>query len=372
MALYVRLGLWPHPLIGDYGRFLGGSRLEVAVGAVLVVALVAGTVTLLRRNRPAGFLGAWFLLILAPSSSVIPVSTEIIAEHRMYLPLAAMVTFLVAVLYAAVGRPRPFLALVGALALVFGVMTAFRTRVYQDATAFWSDDVRKVPGNAGAWNNMGVILAEKGDQAGAIERYRRALALVPTFAFAHFNLGNSLAATGHAQEAASEYEEALKYRSEDPAIHRHLAYVLAVGKRGYAAAAEYREAIRLEPGSAEAWAGLGAAMVQVGNLPEAANAYSQAVRLRPDQADARVDYGDVLAQLGRVAEGIREYRQALRLKPGAADVHNNLGGLLAESGNLAEARAEFEEALRIKPDYGDARDNLERVRALESKPGIRP
>ena len=98
----------------------------------------------------------------------------------------------------------------------------------------------------------------------------------------------------------------------------------------------------------------------------------EAVRLRPDQADARVDYGDVLAQLGRVAEGIREYRQALRLKPGAADVHNNLGGLLAESGNLAEARAEFEEALRIKPDYGDARDNLERVRALESKPGIRP
>ena len=372
VALYVRLGLWPHPLIGDYGRFLGGSRLEVAVGAVLVVALVAGTVTLLRRNRPAGFLGAWFLLILAPSSSVIPVSTEIIAEHRMYLPLAAMVTFLVAVLYAAVGRPRPFLALVGALALVFGVMTAFRTRVYQDATAFWSDDVRKVPGNAGAWNNMGVILAEKGDQAGAIERYRRALALVPTFAFAHFNLGNSLTATGHAQEAVSEYEEALKYRSEDPAIHRHLAYVLAVGKRGYAAAAEYREAIRLEPGSAEAWAGLGAAMVQVGNLPEAANAYSQAVRLRPDQADARVDYGDVLAQLGRVAEGIREYRQALRLKPGAAYVHNNLGGLLAESGNLAEARAEFEEALRIKPDYGDARDNLERVRALESKPGIRP
>jgi tetratricopeptide (TPR) repeat protein len=369
VALYLRLCVWPHPLVGDYGRFLGGGRLEVALGAVLVVALAAGTLALLRRNRPAGFLGAWFLLILAPSSSVIPVSTEIIAEHRMYLPLAAVATLFAAALYAAVGRPRPFLAVAGALALVLGAATASRARVYRDAAAFWTDDVLKVPGNAGAWNNLGAILAAKGDHAAAIEDYRRALSLVPTFAFAHANLGNSLAATGRAAEAAAEYEEALKFRPLDPALHRRLAYVLAAGKRGYASAAEYREALRLEPESAEAWAGLGAAMVQVGNLSEAADAYAQAVRLRPDHAGTRVDFGDVLAQLGRNAEGIRQYREALRLEPGAADVHNNLGGLLAEGGDLAGASAEFEEALRLKPDYADARGNLERVRALERQAG---
>ncbi len=370
VALYVRLSLWPHPLIADYGRFLGGSRLEIAVGVLLVVSLAAGTVVQLRRNRPVGFLGAWFLLILAPSSSVIPVSTEIIAEHRMYLPLAAILTLAAAALYPAVGRRRPFLALAGALALVLGAMTFRRAAVYQDAAAFWTDDVQKVPGNAGAWNNLGVILAENGDQAAAIAHYRRALELVPAFAFAHFNLGNSLAATGRAGEAAAEYEEALKFRPRDPAIHRRLAYALALGKRGYAAAAEYREALRLEPGSAEAWAGLGAAMVQVGNLAEAADAYSHAVLLRPDRAGTRVDYGDVLAQLGRVPEGIREYREALRIEPGAADVHNNLGGLLAEGGRLAEARAEFEEALRLRPGYAEARDNLERVRRMEGRAGM--
>jgi tetratricopeptide (TPR) repeat protein len=371
VALYLRLCVWPHPLVGDYGRFLGGGRLEVALGAVLVAGLAAGTVALLARNRPAGFLGASFLLILAPTTSVIPVSTEIIAEHRMYLPLAAVATFCAAALFAVVGRPRPFIVLVGALALALGVATASRTRVYRDAEAFWADDALKVPGNAGAWNNLGAILAAKGDHAAAIERYRRALALVPTFAFAHFNLGNSLAATGRVAEAASEYEEALKFRPQDPVIHRRLAYALAAGKRGYAAAAEYREALRLEPGSAEAWAGLGAAMVQVGNLPEAAEAYAQAVRLRPDHAATRVDFGDVLVQLGRNAEGIRQYREALRLEPGAADVHNNLGGLLAEGGDLAGARAEFEEALRLRPDYADARGNLERVRALEGQAGGR-
>jgi Flp pilus assembly protein TadD len=371
VALYLRLSLWPHPLIGDYGRFLGGGRLEVAAGAVLVAGLAAGTVALLRRNRPAGFLGAWFLLILAPSSSVIPVSTEIIAEHRMYLPLAAIATLFAAALYAAVGRPRPFLALACALSLVLGVAAAWRTRAYRDAAAFWSDDVLKVPENAGAWNNLGAILAEKGDYAAAIEHYHRALALAPAFASAHLNLANALAATGRTAEAAAQYEEALRFRPQDAALHRRFAHALAAERRGYASAAEYREALRLEPASAEAWAGLGAAMVQVGNLGEAADAYAQAVRLQPERAGARVDYGDVLAQLGRRAEAIREYREALRCEPGAADVHNNLGGLLAEGGDLAGARAEFEEALRLKPDYPEARTNLGRVRILESQAAAR-
>ena len=372
VALYLRLAFWPHPLVGDYGRILAASPMDVAGAGLLVACLAAATCLLLRRRPAIGFLGAWFFIVLAPSSSFIPISTEIVAEHRMYLPLAAVVALAVLALHAVLGRLRLFAAAAGVLALALGILTLDRARVYEGPSSFWGDVALKVPGNAGAWNNLGAIQAETGDQTGAIKHYRRALALAPAFASAHFNLGNSLEATGHPQEAAQHYEEALRFRPEDPAIHRRLAYALALEKRGYAAAAEYREAIRIEPGSAEAWAGLGAAMVQVGNLPEAANAYSQAVRLRPDQADVRVDYGDVLAQLGRVAEGIREYRQALRLKPGAADVHNNLGGLLAESGKLAEARAEFEEALRLKPDYVDARDNLGRVRALESKSGIRP
>jgi tetratricopeptide (TPR) repeat protein len=371
VALYLRLAFWPHPLVGDYGRILALGPADLAVGASVVLCLAAATCLLLRLRPAIGFLGAWFLLILAPTSSFIPVSTEIMAEHRMYLPLAAVVTLAVLAMRATLGgRPR-FLASVGLLALALGTFTFLRVRVYAGPAAFWSDVVLKVPGNAGAWNNLGAILAEHGDQAGAIANYRRALAVAPAFASAHFNLGNSLVATGHPGEAAGHYEQALRFQPLDPSIHVRYGNALALERRGYAAAAEYREALRLDPGRADAWFDLGAAMVQVGNLPEAADAYSRAVRLRPDQAQGRVDYADVLAQLGRIPEGIREYREALRLEPGAADVHNNLGGLLAESGRLSEARAEFEEALRLRPDYAGARDNLERVRALEIESGAR-
>jgi protein O-mannosyl-transferase len=369
VGLYLRLSVWPHPLVGDYGRILGGSALEMGFGAVVVVSLLAGTVVLFRRNSPLGFLGAWFLIILSPSSSFVPVSTEIIAEHRMYLPLVAPVAVGVLALYKVLGGRRIFVTTIAVLAVVLGTLTFLRTRAYRSAEAFWSDVALKAPENPGPWNNLGIILAERGDQEGAIADYRHALRLAPSFAFAHSNLGNSLVATGHPADAAVEYEAALEFRPADPALHCSLGYALALGKRPLAAAAEFRTALKLDPARAEAWAGLGGAMVQAGNLGEAANAYSHAVTLRGDRAQTRAAYGDVLVQMGRPAEAELQYREALRLDPRDADVHNNLGSLLAQAGNLAGAEAEFAEAVGLRPDYGDAKANLGRVRALEHPGG---
>ena len=50
------------------------------------------------RQPAIGFVGIWFFLILAPSSSVVPVVGQPMAEHRMYLPLAAVVTLSVMVI----------------------------------------------------------------------------------------------------------------------------------------------------------------------------------------------------------------------------------------------------------------------------------
>ena len=54
--------------------------------------LLGGTVD------PERFLGAAFFLILAPTSSVLPIVTEVAAEHRMYLPLAAVAVLAAGVL----------------------------------------------------------------------------------------------------------------------------------------------------------------------------------------------------------------------------------------------------------------------------------
>jgi hypothetical protein len=61
-----------------------------ARGAFVYLSLIS-----LWRKPWLGFLGVWFFVILAPSSSMVPIFTEIAAEHRMYLPLVAPMVLLV-------------------------------------------------------------------------------------------------------------------------------------------------------------------------------------------------------------------------------------------------------------------------------------
>ena len=66
---YLRLVLWPHPLRAVYDWSVPGPELWVPLGLV-VVGLLAASVWAVRTGRPwAGYLGAWFFLILAPTSS---------------------------------------------------------------------------------------------------------------------------------------------------------------------------------------------------------------------------------------------------------------------------------------------------------------
>jgi len=352
VAHYLRLCFLPWPLIADYGRSLGGKPSEVALDAVVVIVLVSITVALLVRRPAWGFLGAWFFLILAPTSTIVPIATEILAERRAYLSVAAPVTAAVLVVLA-IGRSvlpglRGFGLAVGLCVVVAGlgiIATARRNRVYRSAEAFWTDVALKIPSHAGAQNNLGnlALRTEHWDEAEA--HYRAALRFVPAYADANSNLANLLARRERWEEAIEHYQIALRYRPNDPAIR------LPLGQ------AFYR---------------LGNALAEAGKLPNAAQAYQQALLAAPSLADAHANFGLVLAQLDRAPEAMRELEAAVRLEPGAADVHNNLGGLLAQSGRLADARIQFELAVRLKPDYREARDNLQRVDTLISRGLARP
>ena len=74
---YVRLAFWPQGLVLDYGEPLRVSFGEVAPYVFAVAALATASAVALVRNVPSGFLGAWFFLTLAPTSSIVPISTEV-------------------------------------------------------------------------------------------------------------------------------------------------------------------------------------------------------------------------------------------------------------------------------------------------------
>ena len=118
IARYLRLAVWPRDLVLDYGLprplaftdVLPQAALIAALGLATVAALVrpstsAGRPRLVEGRWPAlGFLGAVFFITLSPTSSVVPISTEVGAERRMYLPLAALIVVVVIAVRALTDR----------------------------------------------------------------------------------------------------------------------------------------------------------------------------------------------------------------------------------------------------------------------------
>jgi hypothetical protein len=102
---YLWLTVWPRPLVTDYGLpqpALGA--LDVIVPGLVVLALGVATLLALRRHRMLAFLGVWFFVTLGPTSSVVPIATEVGAERRMYLPLMVLAVLAVVGLYTLVHR----------------------------------------------------------------------------------------------------------------------------------------------------------------------------------------------------------------------------------------------------------------------------
>jgi tetratricopeptide (TPR) repeat protein len=355
VAHYLRLSLWPHPLVFDYATTWTPDLPTIAPYALVVLAFVAATLWALRRHPVAGFLGAWFLVILAPTS-IVPSSVQMIVEHRLYLPLAAAMVALAWLVRRWLGRWSLVAFLT--LAVASGWATAQRNTVYRSERSVWSDTVAKCPDSERAQNNLGNVLLKAGEAAAAIEHYRTALRLQPDAADTHHNLANALRRSGHPQEAIEHYEQALRLNPCMPDSHTALGIALEEAGRAAEAPAHYEQALRLDPAYADAHNRLGIVLARSGKPVEAIARFESALRSDPSRTDVRNNLGNALREAGRIQEAIAEYEQALRLDPGDAEAHRNLGRTYAMLNRLPDAAAQFEQALRVSPASADTHCEL--------------
>jgi len=384
---YLALSVCPCGLVFDYGTPLVTSCAAVAPQLTLVA---------LWRRPALGFLGAWFFAILAPTSSVVAVATQTVAEHRMYLPLAAIATLAGVGLHALPKRAGWWVG--AAVAVVLAALTVQRNADYRTGLRLWEDTVAKRPDNARARNNLGRAQLLAGEIPSAIDSLTTALRLKPDYAAAHSNLGTALTQAGRATDAVAEFEQALRVKPDDASIHHNFGGALlrlgrfddaqahfaraATAQPELAAAQEndfggallqhdraaeaishLGRALQLRPDFAEAHNNLGNALAQLGRTAEALPHYEAALRVRPDDALAHYNLGNARFALRRFGDAADSYAAALRWKPAFAEADNNLGSALEQLGRTAEARAHYESALRAQPDFAAARKNLDRLDA---------
>jgi protein O-mannosyl-transferase len=253
---YLRLAVVPAPLVLDYDWRAASSLAQVAMPGLLLTALLAATVWGLMRRSPAAFAGAWFFLILAPTSSLLPIVTEVAAEHRMYLPIAGVISLVVLGLFALMKDRRALMGAGGlaaaAVVILFARMTYARNADYHDYDRIWTETIAARPLNARARNNYATSLLMKGRYAEAEPHLRVAVTENPSLAEAEANLGVTLSAQGRLDEGTAHLRRAIALKPDYASAHRNLGETYAMQDRFGEALAEYTKALEIAKSKGDA------------------------------------------------------------------------------------------------------------------------
>jgi hypothetical protein len=342
---YLRLIVWPEPLVAFYGWPAALTLPDVAPFAAAIAALLVLSAVALWRWPAFGFLASWFFVTLAPASSLVPVATEVGAERRMYLPLMA-----IAVLFAIVvdvgwrrvsagsspqdersgrGLLVPLGVVVG-VALPLAVVTVARNREYSSPLTLVRTIVERRP-TAVAHHMFGEQLITAGRNAEALPHLRDAVA--GGNSRAGYQLAQVLAVQGEHEEAAARLEAFIRtYKPPQPLTPRWLEpplvdvvparFLLA---RIYALRSDWPRVIEqgtailgLVPGHIGARRLLGDAAFAQEQWGAASGYYREYLARQPRDVEALLNYGVTQVAVGNLDEGISVFARAADIEPGNA------------------------------------------------------
>jgi tetratricopeptide (TPR) repeat protein len=400
IAHYLLLLVWPSDLRFDYGlgpvKGTGGLIGGLIVLALAVPALVGAIRT---RRWWAVFLIAWFFVLLAPSSSVLPIQTEIAAERRVYLASSALVVALVvAAAFALRAKRRVFLGAAAVTALVLFGLTMRRSALYANPEALWRDALVKDPANPRAYDNLASVIYQKDTSRinEADSLWTHALRIDSTYMTAWSNLAQIRVDRGRIADARALLERAVRINPDYVDATRRLGALLATqgdstsipylermatsaqvtdeslvalaqaylnANRQDDAIAALRRALTLNPRRADAASFLGAMLVQRGQLDDAKPLLESALSNGDRNAMTFALLSFVYGQRQRVDESLRMAQQAASLGGSDEQVLLMIGRAMLPIQRLAEADTYLTQATRAAPNDPEAITRLGIVKA---------
>lgn len=303
---YIRLFFLPFNQNLDYDYPLSTSILEMGtfLSFMALSGIVLAGVLLFKKYRLIAFGIFWFFLTISVESSIIPVSQNVIFEHRTYLPaFGFFIAFTGSFFYFFSPKHLKIAVIILlAIAAVNAGLTYQRNKIWKNEYTLWNDCLKKSPDKARVNNERGAALAERGFYEQALEDFDKAIRLNTNFDKAYYNRGTIYGKLG-------QYEKTIE---------------------------DCSAAIRLKPDYAEAYNNRGNAYAGLGQYRLAIENYSEVLRLMPDYFPAYVNRGDVYARIFQYQKAMEDYNQAINMNPGypraytgRADLHLKRG---SESG----------------------------------------
>ncbi len=277
--IYLRMFLLPvgqnvDPDIATSRNLLDGA----AIFGLLALVALATAAWIYRKRFPLAALGlAIFLLLISPTSSIVPIH-DVMAERRVYLPFLGLALIAVEFL-----RRLKFSQIVGAgaaILLVCTVLTYQRSEVWASSMSLWQDTVAKSP-----------------------RKVRPRFQL----AYAQFE-------TGHCPEAAADYQMASRLAPPDYMLLTDWALALDCAGHEDDALQKLQLAAQMES-SAHAYSQMGMIYGKQKQYDKALQVLAEAERINPDFAMTYVYRGNVFEVTGDPQRAAQQYQRALELEP---------------------------------------------------------
>ncbi len=304
--LYAGKLLWPATLVLDHGEWLAAGPAAVWPAALATATLVGGTALGFAWRPRIFFPLVAAAILLAPTTSVVPVRTQTIAEHRMYLPAAFLIGWLVAAGAAAAracgrravsGTPRAARAGPAAVMAVVGVVavlaagsvarTMARNRDFASAVSLWRQNVRDCPANDRGSTNLVAALIRDSRFAEAWPLALAAVEARPDRERNWLNLGRLYAEAGQDDEALEAFATAIRLAPGEADARINLGIVLSRGADLERAIVTLTEAIALRPDAAKGWLARGLARLRQERPDLALPDLEHAVQLDPENPAGR-------------------------------------------------------------------------------------
>lgn len=237
-------------------------------------------------QRLASFGIAWFYITLLVESSFIPI-TDIIFEHRIYLPSAGFFLTISAGLAIVTGeyhsgRKTAWLLIVVA-SLFLGGATIARNFLWSDALKLWQDTVDKAPNQHLALSNLAIEYLEHNQPESAIPLFVKAIELRPQLDFnIKVYLGEALQKTG--QIDGARFTTGIEYLLPGGRTSSYKSASVLFNNMGLAyeylgsphnALTSYSKALRVNPAYDLAWYNLALLSSRLGKQGQAVNALKQ-------------------------------------------------------------------------------------------------
>src|SRR6266581_2227187 len=223
-----------------------------------------------------------------------------------------------------------------------------------EAETMYLEVLKRFPRDADAMNLFGILCAQRGDPASALEWIGKAVAIDPQNAAYQFNLGKALLQLKRPRDACAALERATALDSDYAEAYNELGLARMDLGDLQAAASAFRKTLLLRSNYWEAFNNLGLALHRQGRNEEASENLRRALELEPRSAAVLSNLGLVSRAQGRALEAVEFYRAALTSGAREPTILANLGNALIDLSRYEEAVACFREATAIAPGDADA------------------